>query len=410
MAIVACGIPAIVRPAAGAEIITLSDAIDRSLKFAPSIAAAAADSDLTEAQIRETRAPLFPGLSAQGEYTQSPGYDPRITNRGQTDLLLMLDYTAYDFGRRMAQVRAARYADEAARFGVAGTRAQIAFDTRVAYYDLLRSAHAQRELESSLERLTSYLATVRELARTGKAIANDVLKIEVARDDAEIAAARAKGARRRTAIGLGSLVADWTGDLQAAEIEGLPPAPAGEISQSPMLAAAIRQVRSAAQEETAAEAERYPTFHVALSAGFLGVDPSNTFTDRGGASYDGLVSVPLFNGGAIAARIDQARARLREARARQRQTELDLTRQLADSSLRYQQAKEARDLLAREQPAADDAFALYWVRLLGGGGTTMLEVLDAYQQAERIRLDRTDQEFAAREAAAEGAFVLGQAE
>ncbi len=83
---------------------------------------------------------------------------------------------------------------------------------------------------------------------------------------------------------------------------------------------------------------------------------------------------------------------------------------MADSSLRYQQAKEALDLLAREQPAADDAFALYWVRLLGGGGTTMLEVLDAYQQAERIRLDRTDQEFAAREAAAEGAFVLGQAE
>jgi len=407
---VACCIPAISRPAAGAEIITLPEAIDRALKFAPSFAAAAANSELSEAQVRETRASLFPDLSAQGEYTQSPGYDPRITNRGQTDLLLMLDYTAYDFGRRTAQVRAARYADEAARFGVAAVRARIAFDTRVAYYELLRSAHAQGELESSLERLDRYLATIKELARTGRAISNDELKIELARDDADVAAAQAKGARRRAGLALGSLLGDWTGDLQAAEVEGLPPAPAGELARSPMLAAAMRQVQAASLAETAAEAERYPTFHVAMSSGFMGVDPPDTFADRGGASYDGLVSVPLFTGGAISARIDQALARLHQAQAEQRQTELDLTRQLADSSLRYAQAKEALEGLAREQPVADDAFALHWARLLGGGGTTMLEVLDAYQQAERIRLDRTDQEFAAREAASEGAFVLGETE
>jgi outer membrane protein TolC len=400
-----------VASAASAETITLSEAIDRALKVAPAVAAAAANSDLSEAQVREARGPLFPGLSAQGEYTQSPGYDPRITNRGQTDALLMLDYTAYDFGRRTAQVRAARYAYEAARLGVAAARAQIVFDTKLAYFDLLHSCHAERELNSSLDRLTKYVATTRALVKSGKAIPSDPLKVEVARDDNELSLAAARRARERGSAVLGSLIGVWGRlDLQPADSEILPLAIAGDLSRSPTLAAAMGQVQSATLAEQAAEAERYPTFKVALNAGFLGVDPPDTFYYRGGAAYDGLVSIPIFSGGAISARIDQARARVREARAAQHQTELDLKRRLAEASIRYQQAREALEILSRAQPAVDDAFALSWARFLGGGGATMLEVLDAYQQAERIRIDRTDQEFAAEQAAAESALVLGLTE
>lgn len=411
MTMVSCGVLLIGRPAAGAEAITLSEAIDRALKFAPSLAAAAANSDLSEAQMREARAPLWPGVSAQGEYQQTPGFDEVVTNRGQTDTLLTLDYTAFDFGRRLAQQRAARYASEAARLGVAAARAQIVFDTKAAYFDLLRSRNVQRELESSLDRLTRYVAITKALVQSGRAIASDALKVQVARDDAELALAAARRTRDQAAIILGSLIGSLgQTDLQAAEIERLEPAPTGDISRSPGLAAAIRQVQSASQEETAAEAERYPTFKIALTTGFLGVDPPDTFRNRGGASYDGLVSVPIFAGGAIAARVDEARARVRLARAEQRATQLDLSRRVAEASLAYQRAREALEILSRAQPTADDAFALSWARFLGGGGVTMLEVLDSYQQAERIRIDRMDQEFAAHEAAAQSGLALGLTE
>jgi hypothetical protein len=44
---------------------------------------------------------------------------------------------------------------------------------------------------------------------------------------------------------------------------------------------------------------------------------------------------------------------------------------------------------------------------LGGGNVTLLEVLDAFQQAENLHLTRLDQEFATRQAAAQAALVLG---
>jgi outer membrane protein TolC len=391
-----------------AETVTLAGAIDRAIALAPSIDVAAASSDFSGAQAREAQGPLWPSIAAQGEYQQMPGFDPRITNRGQTDMLLTLDYPAYDFGRRLQHARAARYASEAAHFGLAAARAQVVFDAKAAYFDLLRRMHSEDELQASLDRLNRYIATAQALVQNGRAIPNDVLRVQVARDSTQLALAAAKRERERASAMLGLIIGEpGRTDLRAAEVEGFAPVPSGELAYNPALEAADRQIRSASLEERAAEKERYPTFKVALSAGFLGVDPQNTFNDRAGASYDGLISVPVFEGGAIAARIDQAKARVHQAEAQRREIELELTRRFDDASLRYREARDALDVLARAEPTARDAFGLTWARFLGGGGATMLEVLDSYQQLEQVRLNRIDQEFAAREADAETALVLG---
>src|ERR1700694_3236342 len=65
---------------ADAETLTLRDAIDRALQFAPSLAMSAASTDLSEARTREMRATMMPSVSAGGEYYQAPGYDQVITN------------------------------------------------------------------------------------------------------------------------------------------------------------------------------------------------------------------------------------------------------------------------------------------------------------------------------------------
>jgi hypothetical protein len=61
----------------------------------------------------------------------------------------------------------------------------------------------------------------------------------------------------------------------------------------------------------------------------------------------------------------------------------------------------------RSQKTAHDSFALDWTRFLGGGNVTILEVIDAYQQAETLQLTRLDQEFVARQASAQAALILG---
>ncbi len=404
-----CAVALIPTRATGAEPapLTLQEAVGRALQFAPTIAATAAQSDLDSAKVREARAPLYPSISANAEYMDAPGYDPTISNNGISTSILVMDYVAYDGGRRMAQVRAARYAAEASALGVRAAQAQIT----VAYYDLLRARAEQQELRASLERLTSHVAIVEALERSGRAIANDVLKIRTTRNSAELVLASARQAVAHASIVLGSLIGTFGDtDLRVAPISGLASPPNGQVTQNPTLMAAERQVNAAALAVTAAQAERYPTLKLQLTTGYEGVYPRQTIRRFGGASYDGVLSVPIFQGGLVAAHIDEAKAQQHMATAQVRQVELQLKRDLADASMRYDNAGQQLDILQRSQATAEDAYALDWTRFLGGGNVTLLEVIDAYQQAETLKVTRIEQEFAARQAAAQAALILGIAQ
>jgi len=394
---------------ASAATITLSDAIDRALHLAPSVEVAAAASEMSVAHTGEQRAPLFPTVGASAEYYQAPGYNEVITNRGLSAATLTLDYTAWDWGRRQALLRAAEYESEASRLGVATAQAQIVFDTSIAYFDLLRARGAQRDLQASLERLTRYVTTIEQLEKSGRVIANDVLKFRTARDNTELALDAARGNGERAAAGLGILIGEPNQpDLDIASLNGIPPMPSGELAQSPVMQAAQRTLASASSQIEAAKAERLPTFRVAFTTGFLGIDPPATIAHNFGGSYDGVVSVPVFDGGLISSHIDQAKAKKHSAAAQARETEYLMKRRVADAAIRYDEAKRQLEIVARAQPTADDNFALAWTRFLGGGAATMLEVLDAYQQAQQLRLQPYDQEFNAREAVAETNLLFGR--
>jgi multidrug efflux system outer membrane protein len=390
------------------ETLTLDQAIQRALAFAPTVASANAQSDLGDALVREARAPLYPSLSAGSEYMQAPGYSKTITNGGLSDALLNLNYTAYDFGRRSALVRAALYQSEADRYGVRAAQAQIIFDTTVAYYDLLRSQEIDRELDLNDARLRRYVTVIKALHNSGRSIANDVLKVQTASNNAGLSLSSAHHDVDHATAVLGSLIGQFnSSDIRVVDAGGLPAWPGDDLSRNPMLQAAQRTVASARAGVLAAERERYPTVRLALNAGWQGINPPRTFTHEAGASYDGLLSMPIFDGGLISAQIDEARARVAAAEAQLRQVELELRKQLTDAEPRYHQARDQLTLLTKAIPTAEDNFELTWARFLGGGNVTLLEVLDAFQQVEQMRLARPNETFATRQAAAQGAAVLG---
>jgi outer membrane protein TolC len=393
----------------GASPLTLDEAIDRALAFAPSVSMVSADSEVSKARAREQRAPLFPALTAGTEYYQAPGYNTTVTNRGLSAGLIALDYTAWDWGRREAQYRAARYVSEAAQLGIAAARAQIAFDTSVAYYDLLRARSSERELGLNLQRLSRYVATIEALQASGRAIINDVLKIRSARNTAELLLSSAHNATQLATANLASLLGDFNAsDIEVVDISDIPSLPGGDLAETPAMQAALRAIASAELQVKAAKAARLPTFQIALTTGALGIDPPETATHNYGASYDGVLSMPLFDGGAISSRIDQAKAKVNAATAQSQQTRYLLERRLKEASLRYEEANQALAILARSQSTADDAFAIAWTRFLGGGSATLLEVLDSYEQAEQLRLDRLNRQFDARTAAAQTTLLYGR--
>lgn len=396
------------RDAMAVKGITLDEAIARALKVAPSLESAAAQTDLNRGRIEEARAPLFPWISGNGEYYQPSGYDKTISNGGLTQGQLGLTYTAFDGGRRSALLRAARYAAQAATLGLKAAQAQVVFDTTVAYFDLLRESETQAELSTSAGRLAKYVNIVEALQRSGRAIANDVLTLRVTRDAGELSLAAARQAQAQASILLGSMIGDFDDtSLVVAEVSGLPPPPIGDFARTPAYQAAVRQLQAAKLAVDAARAERFPNLNLTLTTGWQGINPPKTFGHHFGASYDGAVTVPIFQGGLVRSHIDQALAGERAALAQQGQIELQVKRDLAAVNVRYQGALDQLAILHRSQQSASDAFALDWTRFLGGGNVTILEVTNAYQQAENLRVARYDQEFNARQAAAQARMILG---
>jgi outer membrane protein TolC len=388
--------------------LTLSQVVARALAYAPTVAAASATSDFSRARVGEMRAPLYPFLSSDLEYQQTPGYDPVVTNRGQTTATVNLTYTAIDFGRRLALAHAAEYQSAAAMYGVRAARMQIIFAATTSYFNLLRNRELILEYQKSYDRMQRYETVIERLQNSGKAIVNDVLKIRSARDSAELNLAAARRTAQQAAIALGALMGNFDpGSIEIEEVSNLPSLPAGDLDNNPVLRADQRALDAAALAVKAAQAERYPNFNVNLSTGFLGVDPPRTFDHYFGASYDGAVNVPIFQGGLIKAHIDEARAQQEAAKAQYKQDRMMLTQRLEDAISRYKEARSMLTIIARSEPTADDSFALYWTRFLGGGSATLLEVLDAFQQAESLRISRINQQFAVRQAAAEIEMLYG---
>ncbi|MBV8770849.1 MAG: TolC family protein, partial [Deltaproteobacteria bacterium] len=221
--------------------------------------------------------------------------------------------------------------------------------------------------------------------------------------------ATARHAASQNSIVLGSIIGDF-GDtrLTAAEVAGIAALATGDFSENPAYQAAARQLQAARLAIRAARAERYPNVNLALTTGWQGVYPPKTFGRHFGASYDGILSIPIFQGGLVRSHIDEAVAGERAAIAQQRQIELQGKSDLAGAKLRYQAAIDQLAILRRSQQNATDAFALDWTRFLGGGSATVLEVTNAYQQAENLRVTRFDQEFNARQAAAQVRLLLGR--
>jgi len=97
-------------------------------------------------------------------------------------------------------------------------------------------------------------------------------------------------------------------------------------------------------------------------------------------------STLLFDGGAISARTAAAVATSDSAAANIGQVRQDLVISLAHARAESQRAHADALAWRRTEPAADDALLLMRARYFGGGGVTLVDVLDALDQTVAARI------------------------
>jgi outer membrane protein TolC len=392
--------------------LTISRAVEQALAQNPTIRAAREEVSAAKARISAARAGLLPNVSAEVQHTRvtnipsfeipslGPGIPPREVTAAAADNtigLLAARQSLYTGGRTRAQVSRAEalYDLALARLGTA--EAEIAFQTREAYYAFLLSrslvASAEKDLAAAGEQLSSAQAKL----DAGTAPRFDVLRAETQVSEAEQRLAEAKSRVEIAAVALNRLIGTPLGESHTLVEAPLSPAP--EESLASLIETAGRQraeLLAARAQSAAAEAgirlarsARLP--QVGLSANYQ-VVAEETPAQTTGWTFIASIGLEVFDGGRIRANIKESQTLRNEARFNLEDAERAVEQEVRREYLNLQTARGTLETAKARLAQAQEAYDVATVRYESGVGTAV-ELADALAALAAARTNQDQATF-----------------
>jgi outer membrane protein len=377
---------------------TLRDALVAAYENNPTLLGARAQQRAVDEDVVIARAQGLPQADINVNYVENLIISPnafaapkRVLRTGPA-----LTVPIYQGGAVKNATRAAKERVSAGQADLRGTESSIFSQTVAAYMDVLRTQALLDLASNQVEVLKVELLSNRDRFEIGDLTITDVAQAQsrLALADADFRSAYSNAIdARETYIRLVGRAPD---NLEAPPpLPGLPESPAEAVEialdRNPDLIAARERAEAAGFDTKSAAAGRRPT--VGLTTG---VDYTNYFNTLGGAFANQLfqeettsnmavqVRIPLFQGGAIAARYRQAGARESAALEQVIATERDV---IAQTRAAYAAWRASNAVITSSQEAITSAeLTLEGVRAENSiGNRTAVEVLNAEQELLQAR-------------------------
>lgn len=371
--------------------LSLSEAIREALVRNPVFAAEIARTRESESDYQAARAPLLPQVSATAydDHLNEDRLSPIGSSTPTTSLYTRESFAGltarqvlYDGGRSRDARDAAALGLEGQRTGLTAARDETILRVTQAFAGALAATELVRVAQDAVARQQSFETMTADFFRAGKATRLDVLKAEAARLDAEKSLT---AARESEAVAVAQFVQAVGFDSRArivprgALARDLAEAPSPEqandaaLAHNPDLLRAARQTEQARKNLDSARGVYQPELALQGSYGYRE-------RDVGGGAPEWLVGVTanwtLYSGGALAAQVAKAQARLTQAQEAQRALEIDIGTQVRDVLGAWRtalsDARAATRLVETNREALAAAETLYRV-----GKATALDVLTA---------------------------------
>ncbi len=378
---------------------TLKEALIRAYNDNPSLEAARAQLRATDEGVVIQRAQGLPSLNTTTTYSEflvqnSVSF---IAPERQLNASVDLGVPLYQGGAVRNGILAAENRVEAGRADLRGTESAIFADVVTIYMDVILneaivglSSNNVDVLALNLE-ATSDRFEIGDLTRTD--VAQSESRLAVARGDLRTAQANLVNARERYI----ALVGAAPIDLQPPPpLPGLPDnvelAVGIALEHNPDLIAARERAEAAGYDIEVAGAGRLPTFSAFTNGGYqnflgtLGSIPGSTADQTATSATAGVrMTLPLFQGGRVAAQQRQATAQAQAALEQVIATERSV---IAQVRALYSSWRAANAIIASSQAAVDAAeLSLEGVRAENSvGNRTILNVLDAQQELLRAQV------------------------
>jgi outer membrane protein len=360
--------------------LTLKDAVERALSDGTAARLAQVRVEETRARAQQSRAALLPRVDGQvGDSNEvinlatfgftPPGIAPvvgpfNVFDARVTAAVRIVDLAArrrYDAARRRISV------SEAER---EKTDNDVAAAVATLYVSLQRSRAQVEETRANVDLFEKLLGLTRHQLEAGIATRLDTTRaqVQLAQQRQALLVARNQEDFARLAL-LHAIGADLSDDVEPADALAVPPAALPSAEEALAQARRFRPELRTADEElqavrlaiAAEKAGRLPTLDLQAEGGYNGNYLNNVSWTR---SIGAMISVPIFTGGEIPARVAQEEARLRELEIGKaevgRQVEEEVRRAvlaLKNSQSRVQVAEENWRLAQQELEFAKDRFA-----------------------------------------------------
>lgn len=378
---------------------TLKDALQRAYEDNPTLESARAQQRATDESVVIQRSQALPSLSASGTYSEflRQSSTSFISPERQLNASVDLSVPVYQGGAVRNGILAAENRIEAGRAGLRSTESGLFADVVAIYMDVILnealvalSSNNVNVLAVNLE-ATSDRFEIGDLTRTD--VAQSESRLAVARGDLRTAEANLVNARERYI----ALVGVAPTDLEPPPLlPGLPDSPDAAVDvaleHNPDLIAARERAEAAGYDIEVAGAGRLPTVSLFTNGGyqnFLGTLGSLTggSADQTSTSATAGVrlSVPLFQGGRVAAQQRQATATAQSSLEQVIATERSV---IAQTRAIYSNWRASNAIIASSEAAVAAAeLSLEGVRAESTvGNRTILDILDAQRELLRAQV------------------------
>ncbi len=376
---------------------TLRDAFVETYNSSPTLTAARAHLRQTDEGVpiakanARVQATSTVGLSQMTNGITSLGNGGRVLTAQ-----LNLSYPLFQGGRVKNAINAAEARVIAGRADLRTTEGNVFTDTVTAYMNVIRDQSIVSLNHKQVDVLVTNLKATRDRFQVG-----DLTRTDVAQSEARLSLARsqlatAQGNLTSSRESYRSTIGKWPENLEPPPPLPKLPATADEavaiaLDNSPSIQSATANTQAAQYDVRTARAARLPTFSAiggtaynnylgtrALSAG-LPKDTPGLDQDLAQNNIGVSLTLPLYQGGLIGARVRQAQAAQNEALEQGIGTERQLIATTRAAFAIFQAATAA--IAANQQAVSANTLALEGVRAENSAGTrTVLDVLNAEQE------------------------------
>ncbi|HNT97406.1 MAG TPA: TolC family protein [Elusimicrobiales bacterium] len=340
-------------PAAGGEL-TFDEAKSEMLASNPQAVSSARALDAARERLTAARAGLYPSFSASASYSRSgsqgsaPGDSYSYGFNGSQPL----------FSPSIpAAVRSAEASHRSAKASYDGLVSRLGYDLKASFAGILNARETLKLSESTLKRREENLELIRLKYEAGRENKAALLETEAALKTARWRHERYKKELLLLERGLNRLLGRGLREPVPELALPEPPAPPGDLSpfearlrEHPSLRAARAAVDSAMAAEDSAVSGRLPEASADGSYRWSGADWPDS---RNGWSVGARISLPLFAGGSLKARVAAARSALASAEADLRDSSDGVYLSAEDAFLSWREAAAWLDVAGSSLDAAE---------------------------------------------------------